>query len=354
MLYAVIMAGGSGTRFWPASRTGRPKQLLAFGRGRPLVEETLDRLSGLVPPERVLVMTNAEYVDVMRDVMPEVPADNFLGEPAGRDTSACIGLAAVLLLKRDHEAVMAVVPSDHLIRPKEVFCRSLAAAESFVRKRQEALVTFGIEPTGPATGYGYIRRGAALGERDGVPFYTVDRFHEKPDRASAEALLRSGEVFWNSGIFVWRAETILERIREFLPEIHAGLGLLADEAGTGGFDALLGRIYPTLPRISIDYGVLEKAPERAVAGVGYFWDDLGSWRAMERLIEPDESGNRIQGDFAGMDASDLIVSARGGIVAAMGVEGLIIVHTPDATLVCRKDDAEAVKKLVERLPSEYR
>ncbi len=354
MLYVVIMAGGTGTRFWPASRVARPKQFLSFGAGRPLIEETLHRLSGLVPPERILVMTNAEYVGLASEIVPEIPAENFVGEPACRDTSACIGLAAVILRRRDPDAVMAVVPSDHLIRPAELFTATLDAAGGFVKTHKETLVTFGIEPTVPATGYGYIKTGEEIAVRDGIAFSRAERFHEKPTPEKAKEFLKEGGFCWNSGIFVWRADAILGCIEEFLPDLYTGIDLLSDKVGTAQFSDALQKIYPGLPKISIDYGVMEKAPDKAVAAVKYFWDDVGSWAALERILEPDNDGNRVHGDFEGEKSSNLIVSATGGIVAALGVKDLIIVHTPDATLVCRKEDAEKVKKIVERLGDEYR
>jgi mannose-1-phosphate guanylyltransferase len=354
MLYAVIMAGGVGTRFWPASRAARPKQLLSFGTGRSMVEETLDRVADLVPPERILVMTNAGTKRVMHDLLPEVPEANVFGEPTNRDTSACIGLAASVVLKRDSEAVMAVLPADHLIRPKELFCSSLTAAADFLKTHPGTLVTFGIEPKAPATGYGYVKRGEELARGGGITFFNVEKFHEKPDAAKAGALLAEGGFYWNSGVFVWRADTILERIGQHLPALHNRLGLLAEKIDDDGFGPLFEKIYPTLEKVSIDFGVLEKTQDRTVAAVNYYWDDVGSWSALDRLIETDDAGNRVQGTFRGENAKNLIVSARGGMVAAIGVEGLIIVHTPDATLVCRKEDAESVKKLVDGLDGSYR
>jgi len=353
MLYAVIMAGGMGKRFWPESRASRPKQLLSLGRRRPMVEETLDRIAPLIPPERILVLTNAEYLEVVRQLLSEVPEENIIGEPASRDTAACIGLAAALLVKRDAGAVMAVMPSDHLIDPQELFCQSLEAASECVSRHPEMLVTFGIEPTMPATGYGYIQRGDEVFQSPGVTFFRARKFHEKPRLDVAEGFLEEGGYLWNAGIFVWRAAAILEQIERFLPKLHVKLGMLAEKAGDVGFDEYLAEIYPTLPKISIDFGVMEKAEHCAVAAVSYRWDDLGSWRALGRHLEADGEGNRVRGGFVGHEASDLIVSARGGIVAAIGVKDLIIVHTPDATLVCRKEDAEKVKAIVERLDDEY-
>jgi mannose-1-phosphate guanylyltransferase len=354
MLHAVIMAGGSGTRFWPASRSAYPKQLLSIGTKRPLVEETLDRISDLIPPERVLIVTNAAYARMTAELLSELPGRNVIGEPVGRDTAACIGLAAVVCRERDPDAVMAVMPSDHIITPSSAFCSSLEAAQALLTERPETLVTFGIAPTFPSTGYGYIQRGAALGEHGKVPFFEVDSFREKPDLETAESFLEDGGYYWNAGIFIWRADTILDCIADFLPELHEGLKAVVPHVDRGTFDKAVEELYPELQKISIDYGVMEKAKSRAVAQVRYDWDDVGSWRALERLLSPDEQGNFAQGEVRALDAKGNIVSSRGGMVGLVGVEDLIVVHTPDATLVCRKADAEAVKKLVDLLDGEYR
>lgn len=354
MLHAVIMAGGSGTRFWPASRSAYPKQLLSIGTKRPLVEETLDRISERIPPERVLIVTNAIYARMTAELLSELPGKNVIGEPVGRDTAACIGLAAMVCRERDPDAVMAVMPSDHIIQPAHAFCSSLEAAESLLQERPETLVTFGIAPTFPSTGYGYVQRGASLGEHGKVPFFEVDSFREKPDLETAESFLKDGGYYWNAGIFIWRADTILDCMASFLPELHQALTAIIPHVDRGSFDKALEEIYPKLEKISIDYGVMEKAKTRAVAQVSYDWDDVGSWSALERLLTRDDEGNFVQGEVRSIDAKGNIVSSRGGMVGLLGVEGLIVVHTPDATLVCRKEDAEAVKKLVETLDSEYR
>lgn len=348
------MAGGSGTRFWPASRTLHPKQLLPIGTQRPLVEETFDRISHLLPPEQIMIVTNAGYAQMTRDLLSELPPGNVIGEPVGRDTAACIGLAALILVTRDEEAIMAVMPSDHIITPAENFCNSLSAAADHLAQNPNALITFGIKPTHPATGYGYIKRGDALNEQRGVPFFATEAFKEKPDEDKAKAFLAEGGYYWNAGIFIWRADTILRLIERHLPDLYQGLMQIKPEVDRTGLDDALERIYPGLQKISVDYGIMEKADERVVAEVSYTWDDVGSWTSLERWIKPDDAGNFSEGDFACIDAKSNIVSARGGMVGLIGVEDLIVVHTPDATLVCKRDDAESVKKLVETLKREYR
>ncbi len=353
MLYSIIMAGGSGTRFWPASRRAYPKQLLPIGTPRSLIEVTVERISGLMPAERIFIITNAVYAEKTRELLHGIPPQNVIGEPVGRDTAACIGLAALVLAAKDPRAVMAVMPSDHVITPSRAFCASLAAAEETLRDRPGALVAFGIEPAYPATGFGYIKRRGEGRTIQGLPFFEVEAFHEKPDLAKAETFLEEGGYLWNAGIFIWRADTVLELIARFLPELHGGLKAIEPSVGTSGFERAVAEVYPHLEKISIDYGIMEKAPERLVAAVNYAWDDVGSWRALERLLPADGAGNRVEGENVLMGAKNNIVSARDGMVGLIGVEGLIVVHTPDATLVCRKEDAEAVKKLVESLGEAY-
>jgi len=354
MLHAVIMAGGSGTRFWPASRSSFPKQLLAIATGRPLIEETVDRISGMVPPERTLIVTNATYAGMTAELLSEIPEENVIGEPVGRDTSACIGLAALVLRSRDPEAVMAVMPSDHIISPKERFCSSLKAAQGLIAGMKDALITFGIQPSFPATGYGYIKRGPALSGVEAGSFYEVESFQEKPSSDVAKAFVEEGGYYWNAGIFMWRADTILEMIARYLPGLHRDLMRMEPVLDSGEFAQTLERVYPGLEKISIDFGVMEKADKRVVAEVAFEWDDIGSWSALERFIPADDKGNHAKGDLVALDSGNNIVSSKGGMVGLVGVEGLIVVHTPDATLVCRKEDAEKVKGLVGMLKDEYK
>ena len=354
MIHAVIMAGGSGTRFWPASRGAWPKQLLPIGTDRPLVEETLDRLAPLIPAERTLIVTNAMYADMTAELLSEVPRQNIIGEPTGRDTAACIGLAALILKKRDPDAVMAVMPSDHIIRPAGRFRESLEAAETVLKGNRDALITFGIRPAFPATGYGYILKGDPVTMNRDFPFFEVQAFREKPDLETARGFLEAGGYCWNAGIFCWRADTILSLLARLLPELHKGLLELTPVVDREGFNEALATVYPGLTKISIDIGVMEKAERRIVAEVDYAWDDVGSWAALPRLIKADDDGQVVQGEVVSVDSKNNIVAARGGVVGLVNVEGLIVVHTPDATLVCHKEDAERVKTLVEKLDPEYR
>lgn len=351
MLHAVIMAGGSGTRFWPQSRRSRPKQLLPLAGKRTMIQQTVDRLSAWIPGERIWIVTGAEQAEETKRQLPEVPAANVLIEPCGRNTAPCIGLAAIELLARDSEAVMLVLPADHVISPAEQFRRAVERAAALVEKNPQSLVLFGVPPTGPATGFGYIERGAELGDAVGQPdggAYRVASFREKPDTATAAEYVEAGRFYWNCGIFVWRADRILASLEDFEPEIHAHLMTLREALGTDRFADVLAAEFPQMKSISIDYAVLERAEDVCVLEAPFEWDDVGSWPALERLIGTDEAGNTIDATFVGLGARGCIVRSTDEehLIAAAGLEDCVIVHTPDATLVARKSDENALRELV--------
>lgn len=348
MLHALILAGGSGKRFWPLSRRATPKQLLAIAGKKPMIAETVERLRGLVPASRVHVLTNRATVVAMRKALPGVPEGQIIGEPDGRDTTAAIGLGAALVSKRDPDAVMVVLPADHVIRPAAAFRKSLAAAAAAAGK-DGGLYVFGVKPTGPATGYGYIRRGARAGASKGVPVFNVERFVEKPDLDTAKKYVADGRFLWNAGIFCWRARDILAAIARYKPAIGAAL----DKIRRGG-PAVLAREFPRIEKVSIDYAVMEKAPDVKVIEAAWGWDDVGSWASVGPYLPQDGAGNAALGDFLAVDSTDCTVLTDGHLVAAVGVEGLVIVRTKDATLVCRRDRAQDVKKLVDLLEAQKR
>lgn len=350
MLYPVIMAGGSGTRFWPKSRLNRPKQLIQiFGAGT-MIQQTIARLRPDMPLDSFLIVTNAAQAEETRRQLPQLAASQVLGEPVGRDTAAAIGLGALCTLRRDSEAVMVVLAADQTISPPRQFLRCVKEAGRIAEERH-ALVTFGIKPTYPSELYGYLRRGERLDDPKAVlPAFKLLQFKEKPKREQAEAFLRAGEYYWNSGNFAWRAADILEAIRRFLPELYAGLERIRPHLGTPQQEEVLAREYPSLPKISIDYGVMEKAPNAVVLEAELDWDDVGSWEALARHLPADDAGNVVQAPHAGVDTRDCIVVSEGGhLVATVGVQDLIVVHTPDATLVCDRRRVADVKKLVEQL-----
>jgi mannose-1-phosphate guanylyltransferase len=348
-LYAVIMAGGSGTRFWPKSRAGLPKQLLPFGDGEPLLVQTSRRLAGLVPPERQFVINGARIAGAVRALLPQVPPEQVIGEPEGRDTAACVGLAGRLLARLDPDAVGVAMPSDHVIAPAEVYRAHLAAAVETLDAHPAALLVFGVAPDRPATGHGWLRAGEAVGDYGGCAVHRLAAFIEKPDRARAEALLAQGGHSWNAGLFAFRPGALAAAYAAHLPAMGAHLDALAAAWRTPRFEAALAEHYPRLQRVSIDYGVMERLSGTLLMPLPLQWDDVGAWDALSRLLPADAHGNVAEGQAVLDDASGLIVSAGDGVVAARGVADLIIVHTPDATLVCRRDDAEGVKRLVDAL-----
>ena len=354
-LYAVIMAGGSGTRFWPASRSRRPKQLLALapGSSEPLIAATARRILPICPPPRVLVVTGEHLRAATCGALPDIPEENVLAEPTPRNTAPCIGWAASVVHRADPSAVVMVLPSDHHISDEEGFRTILRCAVDFA-SRTDHLVTVGVEPTRPETGYGYIESGAPL--EDGVR--AVARFVEKPNAERAAEYVASGRYFWNSGMFFFRASAMLDAIRSHLPDLARGLEQIGG-ARTGGPDDALGRVFPTLPSISIDNGVMEKAARIAVVPGSFGWSDVGSWQAAWELAPKDGAGNATcDGAFVvdgrGNFVTDLS-SARGGrVIALVGVSDLAVVETDDALLVMAREKAQDVRKAIEALKAQGR
>lgn len=352
MLHTVIMAGGSGTRFWPASRARRPKQFLSLLGGRSLIQRTWDRCRLLTPPERCWVVTGEAHVDLVREHLPDLPAKNLLVEPAPRNTAPAIGLAALQIEEADPDAAMAVFPSDHLIDPPDRFVLAIRAAEAALVREPDSLVLFGIRPTFPSTGFGYIEAeesdASPAGSTPTTAAQPVASFREKPDRQTAETFLASGRFLWNSGIFVWRAGRLTELLRAHEPEMAAGLGRIGAAADRA---AAIRTEFPSLRSISIDYAVLEReAASARVIAAEFEWDDVGSWEALARRIEADSQGNRTAGPHIGIETSNCLVQTEAGhLVATIGVDNLLIVHSPEATLVARRDDEAGMKRLIEQL-----
>lgn len=348
MLHAVIMAGGSGTRFWPQSRTKLPKQLLRLTGERTMIQQTLDRCAGLVDPGNAWVVTNAVQADETRRQLPGLPSDNILLEPAARNTAPCIGLAAIHALARDPEAIMFIMPADHVIKPTEAFQAAARDAVAVVEHDPTRLVLFGVRPTFPATGFGYIEREEPL--QGTAAAFEVSTFREKPELKTAQEYVDSGRFYWNCGIFCWKASTILDHLKERVSETWHRLQKIAEAIGTDGYMNVLNAEFPLMNSISIDFAVLEKATGATVIEAPYEWDDVGSWLAVPRLSGQDENGNTIDGRFVGSDSRNNIVrTSDDHLIAAIGVEDLIIVHTDDVTLVAGKDDSERIKELLEQL-----
>jgi mannose-1-phosphate guanylyltransferase len=347
MLYGVVLAGGVGTRFWPLSRRSSPKQLLPLFQGRSLAQEAFERLAVVAGPERVLVVTVAEHAPLFRDQLPELRPELLVGEPMGRDTAAAIGLSAALLLRRDPEATMIVAPADHLIEPASEFRRAAEAALEWLQTNPSWLVTFGIRPDRPATGYGYLRRGELLGLQRGLGVYRVAEFKEKPPLEVAEALVRSGEYCWNSGIFAWRAAQILGELRRHRPALAEAVCRIAEHWDGPDAVQVFTEEYRGIERVSIDYAVLEKAANVAMVEAPFQWEDLGTWEAFAAHLSADGQGNRSFGLFVGTDTRDCIVYAdSGSLVATIGVSNLMVVQTHGVTLVCARGREEEIKQLV--------
>lgn len=348
MLHAVIMAGGSGTRFWPASRADRPKQLLALASAEPLLRMTVNRILPLVPAERVWVVTTAATADATRSLLAELDPGHVLAEPEGRDTAACVAYAARVLLNRDADAHCLVFPADHVITDDERFRAAMAAGASVVADRG-GLLTFGIRPTRPETGYGYLDIGAEVLRRDGWPVHNLDRFVEKPDRHTAEDYLADGGYLWNSGMFAWRAVDLLAEVRRQLPLLFDGIAVIGDALSTPDEAATIAEVYPRLPRTSVDFGIMEGASECWCLPVDFGWSDVGSWPALAEVLAPDEAGNVARGRVVAVDAADNVLVGDDVAVAAVGIHDLVVVATPDAVLVVPKDAAQRVKDVVDSL-----
>ncbi len=351
MKYAVIMAGGTGKRLWPLSRRKRPKQVLQLFDGQTLLRRCFDRLTPIFDVENIIVLTNAAYVDVVRENLPELPESNTIAEPAVRDTASAIGLVSTVLAKADPDATMAVVTADQIIEPAEVLQQALSDALDFVQINQDALVTFGVNPTFPSTTLGYIKCVDPVnvsGCENQV--YSVERFAEKPDEKTASEYLSSGQYFWNSGMFVWKAETMLANLREFLPDSTEPLTKIRADWGTQNQQQTLEQWFVKLPKISIDFAVMEKAQEVHAIKLNCRWLDLGAFRALADIMGSDDSNNVVvagASELSNCRNNIIVTEDKGHLLAAIGIENLIVAHSPDATLICPIDQADKLKELLD-------
>jgi len=348
---AVIMAGGSGTRMWPLSRRKRPKQLLHIVEGTSLIHKTYERLNALLDPRDIYVIALAEHLPAISQELPALPPENLIGEPTGRDTANAITLAAAILHEHDPETVMGVFTADHLIRPVDTFAQIVQRGYDAAIETPDALVTFGIKPTEPHVGFGYIERGDEVSPGT----WAVASFREKPDLAKAKQYVASGNYYWNSGMFVWRTETILEQVKQRLPGSFEGATELARVWSTPQGSDLAKSIYPTLERISIDFAIMEKAPKVLVVEMALDWLDVGNWTALTSVLGTDAEGNtRALSRAASMASNGNILVAEGDhLIATIGVSDLVIVHSADATLVCHKDEIQRIKDMVGQLAEEW-
>ncbi|MBI1884454.1 MAG: mannose-1-phosphate guanylyltransferase [Chlamydiae bacterium] len=347
-LYAVIMAGGVGERFWPQSRQHIPKQFLKILGSRTLIQKTVERIAPLIPMERVWVVSNQKHESLIRSQLPKLKKNQILLEPFGKNTAPCIGLAVAFLNKIDPEGIMVVLPADHLIRDEKEFLKMLKAAAD-IADQEESLVTLGIKPEEPETGYGYIHFGKPIKKGANTPFFHVQKFVEKPTLQKAKAYLKDGHYLWNSGMFVWRVKTILKAFQEHLPQVYEPLEEFKKAIGTRGEKKAILKMYEAVPKVSIDYGVMEKAASILVGSGDFGWDDLGAWPGLERHLKKDNQGNVARGAFVSVDADNSIVLSQDGIVALLGVKNLVVVKTKDAVLVMGKDRAQDVKAVLEKM-----
>ena len=350
--YAVIMAGGGGTRLWPVSRRERPKQLLPLLGKETLFQSTYARLEKLFPPERILVVTVSEQAEVMREQVPSIPAENYLIEPAPRGTASVVALAAAVLKKRDGQAMMAVQTADHHIRNNDLFRYLIGTAFEVAEK--DYLVTLGITPTYPSTGYGYIQQGELLSGDYRYPVYTVKRFKEKPDEATAQQLLRSGDHSWNSGMFVWRVDTILEELGKQMPELHAAVSDIAAVWDQPERDEVVRLKWMDLKSQTVDYGVMEKAERVAVLPAGGLgWSDVGAWDSLFEVLLPDMNGNVATNTFhhLALDTHNTLVYSGGEerLVVTIGLDDMVIVDAGDVLMICKTDQSQKVRDVVEHL-----
>ncbi|HEY3215808.1 MAG TPA: mannose-1-phosphate guanylyltransferase [Candidatus Eisenbacteria bacterium] len=337
--YVLVLAGGRGERFWPWSRPDRPKQLLPLaGGGRSLLAATLSRAVKVVPPECILVLTAKDLVAAATAECP--PGARVMGEPAARNTAPAIGLAAGWFLAQSPDACFAVLPADHAVDDEAAFARDLERAFALA-EQGPVLVTFGIAPSGPDTNFGYIRRSTRLSER----VYRAAAFTEKPDRAAAARYLESGEYLWNSGIFVWRARVFLDALEASRPALASTLRSLAENAGTPAWERRVAEVFPDCEAISVDYAVMEHAPNVLVIEASFDWDDLGSWSAWARRQPRDSRGNVVFGRAVALDCDRCVVVGDGGTVAALGLADMVVVHVDGATLACRLDQSEGVRRV---------
>ena len=357
----MIMAGGSGTRLWPVSRSNRPKQLVPLIAGQSLLQVASNRLEGVVDHDQRWICTGERFRSQVQEAIPGIDDDRILGEPCGRDTLNAVGLTAAVLAKLDPDAIFAVLTADHLIEPQDVFADRLDAGFRLVEEDPRRFTTFAITPTHPATGFGYVERGAAIPGHDGC--FVASRFVEKPDRETAEAYLEAGTFGWNSGMFIFHAATVLETIGRFHPATREGLERIADAWGTPSQSKTLEAIYPELKKTSVDYGLMEPASQDdqvsiAMVPMKLSWIDVGSWPSLGETISADASGNRIAEGTASTDlgSRDLMVFSTepGHRICTIGCEDLVIVHTADATLICRAEDAQRVKDMAGAVPEELR
>ncbi len=352
-IYCLIMAGGSGTRFWPKSRVKKPKQFLNIVGDRSLLQDTIGRFSAFTPTENIYIVSNKNQAEVLEGQTPLLPKENLIYEPVGKNTLPCIGLAAMFAEKENPDGVMVVSPSDHLITDEKLFSETVLSAVNIANEK-DGIVTIGITPQYPATGYGYVQTDEDITGENAIKQFKVRRFVEKPDKNTAEGYLNEGGFYWNSGLFVFKVSVFLEAVKEFAPALYADLRKIQKDIGNQTFDQTLDTIYGAVESISIDYGIMEHAQNIYLVEGNFDWNDLGSWESVYQVNEKDGNGNVQSGEAIFIGAKNAFIDTDQGLVALIGLDDVVVVKEGNATLVCKRGKSEEVKKIVDQLKSEGR
>ncbi len=350
-IYTLIMAGGSGTRFWPRSKTAKPKQYLNIFGEKSLLQDTIERFGNFTDDENIYVVSSATQAKVLEEQTPMLPKENLIYEPIGRNTLPCIGLAAMYAEIENPDGIMVVSPSDHLIQNNELFKDTVLAAAKIADER-DGIVTIGITPNYPAKGYGYVKTAEDITGEEKIKQFKVERFVEKPDEATATEYLKQGGFYWNSGLFVFKISVFLKAVEEFAPALYADLRKIQADLGKPNYGQTLDTIYRAVESISVDYGIMEHAQNIYLVEGNFDWNDLGSWESVYQTDEKDENGNAGMGEAIFLDTKNSYVSTDEGLVAVVGLEDVIVVRDGNTTLVCKRDNAEDIKKIVEQLKAE--
>lgn len=351
MDYALIMSGGMGTRFWPKSRYNMPKQFLRTVGDKTMIQNTVDRIEKCIPHENICIVTNKNYVRMIKKQLPKIKGGNIFIEPYNRETATCIGYAAVRLLKKDPEAVMIVLPSDHMISNKDEFKRTIDEALN-IAKSEDLLVTMGVVPRRPETAYGYIEIGKPLEGYGDIPAYRAKRFTEKPNKTVAQMFIDKGTFLWNSGMFVWRASALLSEMEKYLPDLFGSLMQMAGALGTLEEERVVNEEYEKIDGISIDFGIMEKSPDVAVLKTNLDWDDIGTWNALEKYYMKDDDNNIINGLCSTIDTKNSMIFGDQRLIATIGVNNILVVDTGDIVLICDRERDQDIKEMVRQLNSQ--
>ena len=352
-IFAVIMAGGSGIRFWPKSRKKLPKQFLKITGDKTMIQSTLHRIESFVPYQNTIVVTNILHAKTVQDQLPSIPSENIILEPVGRKTAPCIGFAALIVEQKDRAGVMVVLPADHWIKDDRQFCNELKIAAARAGEK-ETLITFGIKPSYPETGYGYIQcgKGKRMTPESGYEICQIEKFWEKPDIKQAKKFVESGNFFWNSGTFVWKASTILEEIEKYLPALHQGLMKIKECLGKENKKEEINKIFSAFQPESIDYGIMEKTNRAEVIISQVNWSDIGSWKALQNHLPADNSGNVASKKHILIDTNNSIIEGNERMIAVIGLKDMVVIDTEDVLLICPKERCQEIKNLVEQLKKE--